>query len=77
MNGEWSMPEMRTKALEAAGGSVTAKTTSSSKASSREHSVVPEDRKDDSNDVPTEAPESVKVSALSLRGGLLDGKECM
>ncbi|KHJ95791.1 CHDCT2 domain protein [Oesophagostomum dentatum] len=57
VNGEWSMPEMRTKVLETAGNSST-KTASSSKASSREQSVAPEDKKEDSNDVPE--PQSVK-----------------
>ena len=58
MNGEWSMPELRNKVLETA-GNISIKTTSSSKASSREQSVAPEDKKEDSNDVPES--QSVKV----------------
>ncbi|KAK6046945.1 protein, SNF2 family [Cooperia oncophora] len=74
VNGEWSMPEMRTKVLEAAGASAV-KTTSSSKASSREQSVAPEDRKEDSSEVPTEAPESVKTEAEDTASTAPDSKE--
>ncbi|XGW08722.1 hypothetical protein V3C99_011215 [Haemonchus contortus] len=74
VNGDWSMPEMRTKVLEAAGAS-TAKTTSSSKASSREHSVAPEDRKEESSEAPTEAPEPVKTDTEDAVSSAADSKE--
>ncbi|PIO74437.1 helicase protein [Teladorsagia circumcincta] len=74
VNGEWSMPEVRAKVLEAAGASAV-KTTSSSKASSREQSVAPEDRKEDSSDVPTEAPESVKTEGEDAASTAPDSKE--
>ncbi|KAL6735240.1 hypothetical protein Aduo_005699 [Ancylostoma duodenale] len=74
VNGEWSMPEMRTKVLEAAGAS-SLKTTSSSKASSREQSVAPEEKREDSNDVPTEPPESVKTEAEETSQTAPDSKE--
>ncbi|VDM85662.1 unnamed protein product [Strongylus vulgaris] len=63
VNGEWSMPEMRTKVLEAAGNNPL-KTTSSSKASSREHSVAPEEKKEDSNDVPEHSDPPAKVAVV-------------
>ncbi|EYC35781.1 hypothetical protein Y032_0985g3291 [Ancylostoma ceylanicum] len=74
VNGEWSMPEMRTKVLEAAGAS-SVKTTSSSKASSREQSVAPEEKREDSNDVPTEPPGSVKTEAEETSQTAPDSKE--
>ncbi|VDL70684.1 unnamed protein product [Nippostrongylus brasiliensis] len=75
VNGDWSMPELRTKALEAAGAS-TLKTTSSSKASSREQSVAPEDRKEDSNDAPTtDPPEAVKTESDGTATSAPESKE--
>ncbi|WKX97540.1 hypothetical protein Q1695_013309 [Nippostrongylus brasiliensis] len=75
VNGDWSMPELRTKALEAAGAS-TLKTTSSSKASSREQSVAPEDRKEDSNDAPTtDPPEAVKTESDGTTPSAPESKE--
>ncbi|KAJ1348376.1 choline dehydrogenase 3 [Parelaphostrongylus tenuis] len=73
-NGEWSMPEMRSKVLEAAGAG-TLKTTSSSKASSREQSVAPEDRKEDSNDAPVEPQEFVNTEAEDASSTALDSKD--
>ncbi|KJH48544.1 CHDCT2 domain protein [Dictyocaulus viviparus] len=73
-NGEWSMPEMRTKLLETAGSNAL-KTSSSSKASSREQSVAPEDRKEDSNDAPIESQELLNTEAEDGSSIAPDSKE--